>query len=76
VWAADVVAWPTYAVMLTLLAASATVIGFLVLHQVPRPHDLLRIGLVIGGRARHREPASRPTPPLTLASAWARDATS
>jgi inner membrane transporter RhtA len=41
--------------MLALLPAAATVIGLLVLGQVPSLQDLLGVGLVIAGLALHRE---------------------
>jgi inner membrane transporter RhtA len=49
----------TFALMLALLPATATVIGFVVLGQVPTLHDLAGITLVIVGVAAHQEP-SRP----------------
>jgi inner membrane transporter RhtA len=48
----------TFALMLALLPAAATVIGLIVLHQVPTLRDLAGVGLVIAGVAAHREPAS------------------
>lgn len=47
----------TFALLLSLLPATATAIGLLVLYQVPTPADLLGIALVIGGVALHRAPA-------------------
>lgn len=44
----------TFALLLSLLPATATVIGFLVLSQVPTSTELLGIALVIGGVALHR----------------------
>jgi inner membrane transporter RhtA len=44
----------SFALLLSLLPASATVIGVLVLHQFPSAADLLGIALVIGGVALHR----------------------
>jgi inner membrane transporter RhtA len=44
----------TFALLLSLLPAMATTIGFLVLHQAPTPAELLGIALVIGGVALHR----------------------
>lgn len=44
----------SFAMMLSILPATATVIGFLVLRQVPGRDDLLGIGLVIVGVALHR----------------------
>ena len=42
--------------MLALLPAAATVIGLVVLGQVPTMRDLTGIGLVILGVALHRDP--------------------
>jgi len=47
----------TFALLLALLPATATAIGFLVLHQVPTLAELLGIALVIGGVALHRAEA-------------------
>jgi inner membrane transporter RhtA len=44
----------SFALLLSLLPASATAIGVLVLHQIPSAADLLGIALVIGGVALHR----------------------
>jgi inner membrane transporter RhtA len=44
----------TFALMLTLLPASATVIGALVLRQIPKLSELAAIGLIIAGVALHR----------------------
>lgn len=44
----------TFALMLSLLPAAATVIGFVVLKQIPKPVELLGIGLVIVAVALHR----------------------
>jgi inner membrane transporter RhtA len=46
----------TFALMLALLPATATVIGFIVLRQVPTLQDLAGITLVIIGVAAHHEP--------------------
>ncbi len=46
----------TFALMLSLLPASATVIGLLVLAQLPTVHDLLGVALVIAAVAIHRQP--------------------
>jgi inner membrane transporter RhtA len=57
-----------YALMVSLLPATATVIGLVVLTQVPSPTDAAGIALVIAGVALHREPppgtpdASTPRP--------------
>lgn len=45
----------TYALLLSLLPATATTIGVVVLGQLPRPLELAGIGLVIAGVAVHRE---------------------
>ena len=47
----------TFALMLALLPATATVIGALVLGQIPTRRDLVGIGLVMAGIAIHRPPA-------------------
>ena len=46
----------SFALMLALLPATATVIGALVLAQIPSLRDLLGIGLVMAGIAIHRPP--------------------
>ena len=53
-----------YALMVSLLPATATVIGLIVLTQVPSA-DATRSGiaLVIAGVALHREPTPRPAAP-------------
>jgi inner membrane transporter RhtA len=56
----------TFALMLALLPAAATVIGLLVLGQVPTWRDLLGIALVIAGIASRHDPApddAAPEPP-------------
>jgi inner membrane transporter RhtA len=58
----------TYALMVSLLPATATVVGLVVLTQVPSPADLAGIACVIAGVALHRAPqpgtpaASTPRP--------------
>jgi inner membrane transporter RhtA len=58
----------TYALMVSLLPATATVVGLLVLTQVPSPTDVAGIAFVIAGVALHRAPqpgtpaASTPRP--------------
>ncbi len=47
----------TFALLLSLLPASATVIGVLVLHQIPTPAEIAGVALVACGVAVHREPA-------------------
>jgi inner membrane transporter RhtA len=53
----------TFALMLALLPAAATVIGLIVLHQVPTAADLAGVGLVIAGVAVHRDAPARPPAP-------------
>src|SRR4051795_2653151 len=52
-----------YALTVSLLPATATVIGLIVLTQVPSATDALGIVLVIAGVALHREPTPRPAAP-------------
>ena len=59
---------PTFALMLALLPAAATLIGLFVLRQVPSARDLAGIGLVIAGIATHHGPAPPPGPPSTPAA--------
>ena len=47
----------TYALLVSLLPATATVIGVVVLAQVPSARELLGVGLVVAGVALHRAPA-------------------
>ena len=47
----------TYALMVSLLPATATVIGIVVLTQVPSLAEALGVALVVGGVALHRERA-------------------
>ena len=46
----------TYSLMVSLLPATATVIGVLVLSQIPSPLEALGVGLVVAAVAVHREP--------------------
>jgi inner membrane transporter RhtA len=57
----------TFALMLALLPATATVVGFVVLDQVPTLQDLVGIALVIVGVATHQEP-NRPPPDAPAAA--------
>ncbi len=52
----------TYALMVSLLPATATIIGVVVLAQLPTATELAGVALVVGGVALHREPAT-PTEP-------------
>ena len=58
-----------YALMVSLLPATATVVGLVVLAQVPSVTDAGGLALVIGGVALHREP-----PPRTRAASRPRRA--
>ena len=49
----------SFALMLALLPATATVIAAVVLAQVPTLQDLLGVGLVMVGVAVHRQPVNR-----------------
>jgi inner membrane transporter RhtA len=51
---------PTYALLVSLLPATATVIGVVVLAQVPSARDVAGVMLVIAGVALHRGPAAGP----------------
>jgi len=57
----------TYALMVSLLPATATVIGIVVLTQIPSLGEAAGVGLVIAGVALHREPAE--PPPLSAPTA-------
>ena len=46
----------TYALMVSLLPATATVIGIVVLTQIPTAAEILGVALVVIGVALHREP--------------------
>jgi inner membrane transporter RhtA len=50
----------TYALLVSLLPATATVIGIVVLGQVPAPDELLGVALVVAGVALHREVGGAP----------------
>ena len=52
-----------YALMVSLLPATATVVGLLVLTQVPTLTDAVGIALVIVGVGLHREPTPAPVAP-------------
>jgi inner membrane transporter RhtA len=52
----------TYALMVSLLPATATVIGIAVLAQIPAWVEVAGVALVVGGVALHRESDAPPTP--------------
>jgi inner membrane transporter RhtA len=67
----------TYALMVSLLPATATVIGIVVLAQIPSERQVLGVALVVAAVALHRDrapaaPAHRASPPA--AAERARDA--
>jgi inner membrane transporter RhtA len=45
----------TYALMVSLLPATATIVGIVVLAQIPSPVEVLGVALVVAGVAIHRE---------------------
>jgi inner membrane transporter RhtA len=63
----------TYALMVALLPATATVIGVVVLTQIPSSRELTGVALVIAGVAIHREPPE-PRPRTAPAEPAARSA--
>jgi inner membrane transporter RhtA len=54
----------SFALMLALLPATATIVGAVVLIQIPSLRDILGIALVMGGVALHRQPAPERTASL------------
>jgi inner membrane transporter RhtA len=58
-----------YALMVSLLPATATVIGVVVLAQVPSPAEVAGVALVVAGVALRREVEDRPEEPLALGGA-------
>ena len=52
----------TYALMVSLLPATATVIGIVVLRQVPNATEVAGVGLVVAGVAIQREASGPPQP--------------
>jgi inner membrane transporter RhtA len=61
----------TYALMVSLLPATATVIGVIVLAQIPSWVEVAGVALVVAGVAVHREPADAEPAPEPDASALA-----
>jgi inner membrane transporter RhtA len=55
----------TYALFVSLLPATATVIGVAVLRQIPSATEAAAVGLVVVGIALHREQAAAPVSPCT-----------
>ncbi len=58
----------TYALFVSLLPATATVIGVLVLKQIPTPRELVGVGFVIAGVAVHQERAKAEAPALSAST--------
>lgn len=56
----------TYALLVSILPATATVIGIVVLAQVPSWVEAGGVALVIAGIALHREPRAHPAPPEAM----------
>jgi inner membrane transporter RhtA len=52
----------TYALMVSLLPATATVVGVVVLAQIPTVAELVGVVLVVGGVALHQEQPAAPRP--------------
>jgi inner membrane transporter RhtA len=44
-----------YALLVSLLPATATLIGFVLLGQIPHPAEIVGVGLVMAGVALHRD---------------------
>jgi inner membrane transporter RhtA len=58
----------TYALMVSLLPATATAIGIVVLAQLPSPAEAVGVALVIAGVAVHRDPAGHEAVPAASRS--------
>jgi inner membrane transporter RhtA len=52
----------TYALLVSLLPATATVIGIVVLGQLPSAQEVAGVALVVAGVAVHRDPPPREDP--------------
>jgi len=52
----------TYSLMVSLLPATATVVGIVVLAQIPSATELVGVGLVVGAVAMHRERSEEKAP--------------
>lgn len=57
----------TYSLMVSLLPATATVIGVVVLAQIPSPVEALAVGLVVAAVAIHRERGEEEAPEQEIA---------
>ena len=58
----------TYALLVSLLPATATAIGIVVLGQIPTAADVAGVALVIAGPALHREPSTPGSAPVRTPS--------
>jgi inner membrane transporter RhtA len=47
----------TYSLMVSLLPATATIVGIVVLAQIPTPAELAGVGMIVAAVAVHRDPA-------------------
>jgi inner membrane transporter RhtA len=59
----------SFALMLALLPATATLVGIIVLAQIPSLRDISGVALVMAGVAVHRPPAPSSPPGERLSSA-------
>jgi inner membrane transporter RhtA len=64
----------TYALLVSLLPATATIVGLVVLSQVPSLREVAGVALVVTAVALHREPAAVASASSTADSAGARSA--
>ena len=53
---------PSYALLVSLLPATATVVGIVVLAQVPSATEVAGVVLVVTGVALHRDASAHPAP--------------
>jgi inner membrane transporter RhtA len=56
-WAMSRLPRATFALLLSLLPATAMIVGILILRQVPTTIELAGVSMVIAGVAVHRNPA-------------------
>jgi inner membrane transporter RhtA len=59
----------TYALMVSLLPATATIVGIVVLAQIPSPVEVAGVALVVAGVAIHREQEAEDSTETELALA-------
>jgi inner membrane transporter RhtA len=65
----------TYSLMMSLLPATATVVGVIVLTQIPTPIEILGVSLVVTGVAAHQQRRQTHHPPAAAAIFRGREAT-